>query len=92
MRYKLNRRIDVITESTTVKQDKMSGWWCVNQGSDYAIIDGVKIDPGQGIDQYRDLPANVEYAEPIKIVCMPGAEVVLTQLFYSEVKAIGEAE
>lgn len=85
-KYIVNKRVEIIEESTTIKNDNMSGWWCVNQGTADAVVDGVTIAPDEGIDIYKDLAPTVIWADPIKVVCQPGAKVILTSLFYSATK------
>ena len=84
MEYIVNKSVQIVEESTTIKKDNLGGWWCVNQGTADAKVDEVVLAPDMGQDEYRDLPPNVIWADPIKIVCQPGAKVVVTMLFYSK--------
>ena len=60
------------------------GWFAVNQGTSAASVLGYVLQPGEGLDMRKAVPAGSTWDKPIKVVINPGGSVRMTRLQYKE--------
>lgn len=58
----------------------------VNQGTNTANVMGYELQPGEGIDMLKAVPAGSYWNTPIRILINPGALVRITRLQYQLTK------
>ncbi len=86
-KYKVSEVSQDITSSTTlVPEKKYGGWFAVNQGVSAAKIIGYDVQPGEGIDMRKAVPAGSMWGSPIQIIVGAGGLVRITRLQYMEMK------
>lgn len=83
-KYKLKKRIRVITTNTTITDTDFSDWMAVNTGTQPVVVDKIALQPTEGIP-FMGLKPYVKYDSPIQVIIpQAGGEVTLWQLIYKE--------
>ena len=78
---KVSARTESFSASTTIMpQDNYGGWMCVNIGTAAATVLGYSLQPGEGFDMTKAVPAGVKWDTPIQIEITPGAIVRVMRL------------
>lgn len=78
--YDVKQRSETITENKRLNDDKYSSWKAINVGTGNVSVDGVKLEPGEGIA--HDLQPCETWKEPIdiKILTAGGAVQLLRNI------------
>lgn len=80
---KVSARTESFSDSTTImQQDGYGAWMCVNIGTAAAKVLGYTLQPGEGLDFTKAVPAGIKWDTPISIEITPGAIVRVTRLQY----------
>lgn len=80
---KISARTESFSTSTTITpQDGYGAWMCVNVGTAAATVMGFPLQPGEGLDLTKAVPAGVKWDTNIQIEITPGAIVRVMRLQY----------
>lgn len=80
---KVNARTEDFSASTTIMpQNEYGAWMCVNVGTAAAKVMGFELQPGEGLDLTKAVPAGCKWDSPIQIEITPGAVVRVMRLQY----------
>lgn len=80
---KVNARAEDFSASTTIMpQNEYGAWMCVNVGTAAAKVMGFELQPGEGLDLTKAVPAGCKWDSPIQIEITPGAVVRVMRLQY----------
>lgn len=84
-KYTVKTRTDVVTENKTLTPNQYGGWLAVNTGTGNVTVDGVELQPGEGLD-FTKLHPDVIWEENIKIVTgnVVGNRVTVIRMVYKE--------
>ena len=73
--YETKQRSETIVESTKRNDTRYSSWKAINIGTGIVIVDGVPLEPGEGIEHKLE-PAQT-WNEPISIEVQAGGKLQL---------------
>lgn len=80
---RVSARTESFSDSTTIMpQDGYGAWMCVNIGTAAAKVMGFELQPGEGLDFTKAVPAGCKWDSPIQIEITPGAIVRVMRLQY----------
>ena len=85
MKYNITDVTESYTESTTVMPDGFGGWMAVNTGTVISSVLGYELQPGEGLDFKKDVPAGSKWGKPISIKIGTGGSVRMTRLYANEI-------
>lgn len=87
MDYRVTNRVKVFKENATINDTDFAGWLCVNTGTGKIQVNKVTLQPTEGLDFTKAVPAGSLWNSPIQITMLEeGGEAVLIQLLYHPIE------